>query len=498
MSENQHIEYKQSWHDDYLKWVCGFANASGGTLFIGKKDNGELLDLENHKRLMEAIPTKIRDLMGILCEIVLHEEKKSNFIEIKVPSYSIAVSLRGRYYMRSGATNLELTGIELNEFLIKKAGKSWDDVVEENATIEDIDELSVAKFIEESQKKGRMPDTSGLNSFQILEKLHLTIGNKLKRAALILFAKDPARFFPNIQVKIGRFGSDGSDLKFQEVIEGNLVHILSEVPVQLNYKFLTRPIKFEGLQREEKNMYPTQAIREMLLNALVHRTYMGAPIQMRVFDKQLSIWNEGTLPNGLSIADLKIDHNSRPRNPIIANACFLSGYIDAWGRGTIKIINACADYGLPEPTIQEKNGGIEVTIFASNEVGNEVGNEAREKFIVPQAMLENIRRMLEESQYKPTEKSIRKFSNEAIQLTDQEYKIISFCQEPKKRKEILEDCLELSNQTKNYNTNIEPLITKELIQFTIKDRPNSQYQRYIITPKGKVIKYLYEQINEGN
>jgi ATP-dependent DNA helicase RecG len=110
----------------------------------------------------------------------------------------------------------------------------------------------------------------------------------------------------------------------------------------------------------------------MLLNALVHRTYMGATIQMRVFDKRLSIWNEGGLPFGLSIEDLKADHNSRPRNPLIANACFFGGYIDTWGRGTLKIINACKEAGLPEPDIKEMNGGIEVTIYGQIAVDNPV------------------------------------------------------------------------------------------------------------------------------
>ncbi len=142
--------------------------------------------------------------------------------------------------------------------------------------------------------------------------------------------------------------------------------------VQLNYKFLTRPISFEGFQRVEKDQYPIQALREMLLNALVHRTYMGATIQMRVFDKRLSIWNEGGLPFGLSIEDLKADHNSRPRNPLIANACFFGGYIDTWGRGTLKIINACKEAGLPEPDIKEMNGGIEVTIYGQIAVDNPV------------------------------------------------------------------------------------------------------------------------------
>lgn len=85
---------------------------------------------------------------------------------------------------------------------------------------------------------------------------------------------------------------------------------------------------------------------------------------MRVYDNHLSIWNEGTLPYGLSLADLKKEHSSRPRNPLLANACFLGGYIDAWGRGTLKIINACREAGLAEPEIIEKNGGVSMTLFA--------------------------------------------------------------------------------------------------------------------------------------
>lgn len=253
--------------------------------------------------------------------------------------------------------------MELNEFLLKKAGKTWDDVVEEGATIEDIDNSTIEKFIEAGREKGRMPGTSGLTTIQILDKLRLTEEHKLKRAALILFARDPNRFYPNIQVKIGRFGKDSTDLKFQEIVEGNLVQMLEAVQVQLNYKFLTRPVEFAGMQRIEKNQYPIDALREMLLNAMVHRTYMGAPIQLRVYDDKLSIWNEGLLPWGLSLADLKVEHNSRPRNPKIAEACFLAGYIDAWGRGTLKIINACKEAGLPVPEIKEVNGGIEVTLF---------------------------------------------------------------------------------------------------------------------------------------
>lgn len=376
--ERQNIEYKSSWHDDYLKWVCGFANAIGGVIYIGIDDKGKVTHLADYAKLMEDIPNKIRNAMGIICDVQLEDNQGQKYISIKVNPYSVAVSLRGRYYYRTGSTKMELTGVELNEFLLKKAGKTWDDVVEEGATMKDINEDSITKFIEDSREKGRMPETKGLSVFEILEKLQLTEGRKLKRAAIVLFGKDPNRFYPNIQVKIGRFGKDSTDLRFQEVVEGNLVQMLDEVQLQLNHKFLIRPVEFVGMQRVEKDQYPIDALREMLLNALVHRTYMGAHIQLRVYDDRLSIWNEGGLPFGLTLEELKGEHNSRPRNPKIAKACFMAGYIDTWGRGILKILNACKEASLPEPEIIEMNGGIQVTIF--NRMQTEVSERLRKDF----------------------------------------------------------------------------------------------------------------------
>ena len=81
MPEQQNIEYKQSWHDDYLKWVCGFANAQGGLIFIGKDDNGNVVGIADYKKLMDDIPNKIKNALGIMVEVNLHEEKGKYFIE---------------------------------------------------------------------------------------------------------------------------------------------------------------------------------------------------------------------------------------------------------------------------------------------------------------------------------------------------------------------------------------------------------------------------------
>ena len=95
MSERQDIEWKQSWHDDYLKWICGFANAQGGTIYIGKDDHGNVVHLPNYQRLLEDIPNKIRNSMGIICDVNLQDEAGDKFIVIQVHPYSVPVSLRG-------------------------------------------------------------------------------------------------------------------------------------------------------------------------------------------------------------------------------------------------------------------------------------------------------------------------------------------------------------------------------------------------------------------
>ena len=208
-----------------------------------------------------------------------------------------------------------------------------------------------------------MPDVTGLTTEQIFEKLRLSEKGQLKRAAIVMFGKDPVRFYPGAFVKIGRFGKNDTDLLFQEVEEGNLIILLRNVLEQLNRKFLTRPIEFEGMYRIEKHEYPVPAIREMLLNSLIHKTYMGSFVQIRVYDDKISTWNDGKLPEGLSLEKLKQPHSSKPRNLIIADVCFKGGLIDAWGRGTIKIIETCLKAGLPEPELIERDGGFMVTLF---------------------------------------------------------------------------------------------------------------------------------------
>ena len=361
--ESQTVEYKETWQDNCLKVVSAFANSVGGVLIIGLDDYGKFCGLKNSKKLLEDIPNIIRNKLGIISSVELKKENKKEIIKITITQCSVPISYNGKYYFRSGSTVQELTGMSLNEFLLKKSGKTWDDVAEHRATLDDIDEQCIINYLTVAEKAGRFPVNDRLSLPELLEKLRLTENGQLKRASIIMFGKDPGKFYPNTFVKIGRFQKNDADIKFQEIEEGNLIALLPAVLNQLNRKFLIKPIDFEGMHRIEKGEYPVAALREMVLNALVHRNYTGAPIQIRVYDDKISIWNEGFLPEGLTLDALKRSHPSIPRNPVIADVCFKGGYIDAWGRGTIKIIESCKSAELPEPEMKERDSGFLLSIF---------------------------------------------------------------------------------------------------------------------------------------
>ena len=126
--ETQTIEFKQSWHDEYLEWICGYANAYGGTLYIGRTDDGAPIGVAKAKSLMESIPCKITDTMGIIADVNLLNEDGKDVIEIKVEKYPSLISYHGKYFYRSGTTMRTISGKELDRLLLKQHGKTWDAV----------------------------------------------------------------------------------------------------------------------------------------------------------------------------------------------------------------------------------------------------------------------------------------------------------------------------------------------------------------------------------
>ena len=364
-SESQNIEYKESWRDEYLKWICGFANAHGGSIYIGVNDSGEAVGLANAKKLMEDIPNKIVNYLGIVEDVNLHSESGKEYVEIKVAPSNIPIAYKGTYHYRSGSTKQELKGQALQQFIMKKMGQSWDDIPVYGANVDDIDRRAIDYFLQCSIRAGRMDEEeANATTEDVLRNLGLyTIDGELKNAAILLFGKHVGQFFPSATFKIGRFHTDESDLIMQDVIEGNIIQMASRVMKVLRTKYLISPIRYEGLQRVEQLEIPENALRELIYNAIAHKNYSGPAIQMRVYDRSIELWNYGLLPEELTPADLLKQHSSFPRNHNIANVFYKAGFVETWGRGYKKIADGFNQARMKMPTIEERQGGVAVTIY---------------------------------------------------------------------------------------------------------------------------------------
>ena len=348
--EDQNVEFKESWQDEYLKWICGFANAQGGVLYVGVRNNGEVCGVGNAKKLIEDLPNKIRDTMGLAPSVDLLQIDDSTIVRVTVEAASFPTNLRGVYYLRRGATNQTLSGNALTQFILKRTGKTWDGVVVDSVSEDDLDKESFDIFKREAIRSGRISeDDLKLSRVQLLEHLNLIEDGKLKRAAVLLFYRNPEKWITGSFVKIGFFEND-ADLRYQDEIHGSLM-IQADRVIELIYtKYLKADISYDNVTRIEHYPFPKDAVREAVFNALVHQDFAACiPVQISVYEDKLYISNDCQFPPSWTAETLMGKHRSCPLNPDIANTFFRAGYIESWGRGVEKICRICHNYGIPDP-----------------------------------------------------------------------------------------------------------------------------------------------------
>ena len=379
--ESQNIEYKQSWRDEYLKWICGFANAQGGTIFIGMNDDGSVCGVDKAKKLMEDIPNKVRDVLGLIVDVNLREQDGLQYIEIVTEPYPYPVSYKGEYHYRSGSTKQELKGAALDQFLLRKRGKTWDAVPQPYLSVKDLDNDSIKEFKQIAVRSQRMNSADvKVSKRELLEKLHLFEGDYLKRAAALLFHRDPEKYITGAFIKIGFFRND-ADLLYQDEIHGSLFQQVRQTMDLLTTKYLKSIIRYDDLQRIDELPIPRAALREAVLNSVIHKFYGSfSPIQISVYDDKLMIWNAAALPIGWTVETLMQKHSSQPFNPDIASVFFCAGEIEAWGRGIERIVTACKEYGAEPPEWSFDGTGIWVVFRIPTEiVGGTVSGIADEQ-----------------------------------------------------------------------------------------------------------------------
>jgi len=365
IKENQNTEFKVSWRDEYLKVLSAFANSKGGTLYIGVDDYGKPVGIpeSQRKKLLESLPNKIRNRLNITPMVSEEKYKGFDIIKIQIDSAGFRVPFEGKFYNKVGSTVQELTGLELSAFLLEKSGKTWDGLPIE-ADIDELDIDTIELFKTLAQK--RLPHIEQEKDVRLLlSKLKLIDDdNKLTRASILLFGKDPRKHFFTAYTRVGRFKTE-IDILDTVDIEGNLFQQFEQtveaIKKHLNVRFDTSVKEYSigGFSRRDIWDYPLDAIREIIANALIHKDYLDtSPIQIKVYDDKITFWNSGKLLFPLTVESLKTEHPVRQRNPLLASVFYYAGIVEQWGSGTLKIIRLFREQGLPEPEFVEKKEGI--------------------------------------------------------------------------------------------------------------------------------------------
>ena len=359
MKEDQHIEFKESWHDEYTRYVSAFCNTQGGVLYIGLNDNGTVVGIEHPEKLIERLPNFIAQKTGIMPLVHLKESNGKEYLEIEVQPSAMPISGHGRYYTRSGSVTSELQGNQLNMFLAAKMGLTWESVVEEDFSLDDIDIETVERF--KLLAKDRVPSIEQeTDILALMKRLNLVVGG---RAAVVLFGKNVQKYVLQARIKIGKFLSE-TEVLTTDIIEGNLIQQVDRALDILRTKYLLSYISYEGIHRREKLVYPYEALREALLNSIIHREYfVSSEIQIRIYDDKLVMGNEARLQD-ITVEDLSRPHPSRPHNKLIADVFYKAGFIESWGRGTQRIIDNCVAEGLSAPVYEYKMGFLYLTFMS--------------------------------------------------------------------------------------------------------------------------------------
>lgn len=327
-----------------------FCKCRRRVLVIGRDNKGKAVGVSHADKLMEDLPNKIRDVLGIMADVRLVKATGKELVEIRVDPYPSPISYRGAYYFLSGSTTQELKGAALERFLLKKRGRHWDDAPEPSFTARSCSVAALRLFKAGASQSGRM-DRAVLRDSRavILGNLELTEKHGLKRAACLLFSPRPEQYVSGAWIKIGFFVTD-DDLRYQDEVHGSLFEQVERTLELLHTKYLKASISYQGVQRRETFLYPDAALREALMNAVVHKDdSSGVPIQISVYEDKLVFWNSGDLPERWTLDHLLGKHPSKPFNPLIANAFFRAGYIESWGRGIEKIHRECLAHGIEPP-----------------------------------------------------------------------------------------------------------------------------------------------------
>ena len=461
IKEYQHTEFKPKFNEDVIETLVAFANAKGGRVLVGVDDEGNpiknfTIGKESIQQWINEIKTKTQPQLIPDGEVI--DYKGSEIVELSIQEYPIKpVSTRGKYYKRVGNSNHLLSIGEIANEHLKTINSSWDMYPDPIHTLEDISLDKVNKAMDILRAKGV---TVNETVIPFLAKYDLLRDEKPTNAAYLMFKNRDSVI---TTIELGRF-QNPITIKDTARTKSDILTQVDEV-----IGFVKKHINLEVIitgnpQNTQKWQYPLEAIREIVLNMIIHRDYrLSSDSIVKVFNDKIEFYNPGRLPENISVEDLLTNnYKSTPRNKKIAEFLKDLGLIEKYGSGIGRIVGYFKEENLPLPKFENISDGFQVTVYPADM--EEIGEQAN------------------------TQVNTQVSTQVNTQVNTQVKKILLCLSADGNTTAEISTLLKLKDRIGVMRNYIQPALKLGLIEMTIPDKPNSRLQKYRLTEKGKELK----------
>lgn len=476
--ENRVLELKKTTGElvKGMQSLCAFLNTDGGWLFFGITPKLEVLGqnvTDSTQREIAHEMTKIEPAISLPIQIIDIPERPG-FSVIGIHSDAAKFgdapyTYDGRPYYKVESTTVLMPRSMFEERLRRSNPTrfAWESQTPDNLLLEDLDESRIKGAVAYGVEKGRMPASAVTeNTWALLDKFAMVENGKIKNAAAALFIKRPTAY-PQFLIRLARFrGEEKKEFIDNIRVKGNFFELL-DAGMAFLFKHLSQSGVIKGLRREEQLEIPIEALREALTNALCHRL-LDSPsgsVGIAIFDDRVEIENTGHLPNELTIETIKLPHRSYPQNPIIADALYMTAFLESWGTGVSRMVDACKAVGLPEPEYGTDGAFVWITFKRPSSVAN---------------LDTNLDTSLDTNTSSDTNSDTN--SDTKHDLSDKQKEVLAYCIIERSSREILEH-IGVTYHNKNIVKFINNLIGAGYLERTIPDSPNSPQQKYRVKNK---------------
>lgn len=361
--EGYKIEFKES--VSYIaREMVAFANASGGRIFIGITDDHKVKGIEINERLKAQVQDIARNCdpaVKIFLEIIPYENKEVLLVNI-FEGDNKPYSCREGFFIRNGPITEKLKRDEIVTLFQKEGKVRFDKLINSKFNFDDdLDFKKIEDFLSRANIKSTLSIDDILLNLGVVEKQE----GKLffNNSGILFFAKDTKRFFESAYITCARFrGNDRSTVIDRADIHGSLIEQVEESMkflrrnIRLGYKFTGKPA------REEIPEYPLEALREAIINAVMHRDYFfsGSNICLYIYSNKIEVINPGGL---FKLKYEELGKRASRRNELIADLFFRVGFGEKMGSGIIRMNRWMLDWGLEKPKIEISENFFEITFY---------------------------------------------------------------------------------------------------------------------------------------